>query len=82
LKDIQNRVEEILEEFVSGENISGITLESLLKEDLNFDSLDSMELIISLEEEFDILILDEEAEYFITVQDLIDIVTKKKAATL
>ncbi len=41
-------------------------------EDLNADSLDLVELIMSLEEEFNIKISDEEAEKIQTVQDAID----------
>lgn len=41
-------------------------------EDLNADSLDLVELIMTLEEEFDIKISDEDAEKIQTVQDAID----------
>ena len=41
-------------------------------EDLNADSLDLVELIMSLEEEFNVKISDEEAEKIRTVQDAID----------
>ncbi len=41
-------------------------------EDLNADSLDLVELIMSLEEEFDIEIPDEDAEKIRTVQDAMD----------
>jgi acyl carrier protein len=41
-------------------------------DDLNADSLDLVELIMTLEEEFDIKISDEDAEKIQTVQDAID----------
>ena len=41
-------------------------------EDLNADSLDLVELIMSLEEEFNVKISDEDAEKIRTVQDAID----------
>ena len=41
-------------------------------EQLNADSLDLVEMIMSLEEEFDIEIPDEDAEKILTVQDAID----------
>jgi len=41
-------------------------------EDLGADSLDSIELIMKLEEEFNIEISDEDAEHFNTVKNVID----------
>ncbi|KIE88452.1 putative acyl carrier protein [Actinobacillus pleuropneumoniae] len=48
-------------------------------EDLGADSLDTVELVMALEEEFDIEIPDEEAEKITTVQSAIDYVTKANA---
>lgn len=45
-------------------------------EDLGADSLDLIELIMKLEEEFNIEILDEDAEYFNTVKNVIDYINK------
>lgn len=45
-------------------------------EDLNADSLDLVELIMSLEEEFGLEISDEDAEKITTVQDAIDYITE------
>jgi acyl carrier protein len=50
--------------------------ESLIN-DLYLDSLDSVEVVIGLEAEFDLEISDEQAEKFVTVQDLLDYVTAK-----
>jgi acyl carrier protein len=49
-----------------------IVPEANLFEDLNFDSLDTVETIITVEEAFDIVILDEDADSFETVQDIVD----------
>ena len=49
-----------------------ITLQSKLNEDLGADSLDSTELVMAIEEEFNIEILDEEAEKMQTVGDVLD----------
>ncbi len=49
-------------------------------EDLGADSLDIVELIMALEEEYDIEIPDEDAEKIATVRDVIEYVQTKKAA--
>lgn len=48
-------------------------------DDLNADSLDLVEMIMALEEEFNIEIPDEEAEKLINVQDALDYLTTKLA---
>ena len=45
-------------------------------DDLGADSLDQVELIMAMEEEFDLSISDEDAEKIATVQDAIDYITK------
>jgi len=49
-----------------------ITMESAFVEDLGADSLDIVELIMSLEDEFELEIPDEEAEGIITVGDVVE----------
>lgn len=49
-----------------------ITLESSFIDDLGADSLDIVELIMALEEEFDLEIPDSEAEKISTVGDVVD----------
>ena len=51
---------------------SNITLESSFIDDLGADSLDTVELIMAIEEEFDIEIPDEDAEKVVAVQDVVD----------
>lgn len=48
-------------------------------DDLGADSLDLVELIMAMEEEFDVEIPDEEAEKIASVQDAIDFVNKLQA---
>lgn len=48
-----------------------ITLESNLKDDLNADSLDLVELIATLEDDYNITIPDEDAEKIQTVGDVV-----------
>lgn len=54
-----------------------ITLETSF-DDLNADSLDVVELIMALEEEFDIEIPDEDAEKIKTVGDAVDYIKEKQ----
>ncbi|NLB41992.1 MAG: acyl carrier protein, partial [Clostridiales bacterium] len=53
---------------------SEITMESSFVEDLGADSLDIVELIMALEEEFNMEIPDEEAEKIAKVGDVVDYV--------
>jgi acyl carrier protein len=57
-----------------------VTPEASFIEDLGADSLDTVELVMDLEEHFQIDIPDEEAEKLKTVQDALDYITKKKAS--
>jgi acyl carrier protein len=50
--------------------------EASFVDDLGADSLDQVELIMAMEEEFDVSISDEEAEKIITVQDAIDYIKR------
>ncbi len=50
---------------------SKITMEARLQEDLGADSLDAVELIMNIEDEFDISISDEAAQNLKTVGDLV-----------
>jgi len=54
-----------------------ISMDSNLTQDLGFDSLDLVEMVMNLENEFNINIKDEEAEMLITVQQLVDYIEKK-----
>ncbi|NLI61379.1 MAG: acyl carrier protein [Clostridiales bacterium] len=53
-----------------------VTLEASFIDDLGADSLDIVELIMALEEEFDMEIPDEEAEKISTIGDVIDYINK------
>ncbi|MGF1582438.1 MAG: acyl carrier protein [Gemmataceae bacterium] len=61
-----------------GVNKETVTRESAFIEDLNADSLDIVELVMELEEEFDITIPDEEAEKIKTVGEAIDYIEREQ----
>lgn len=69
--EIQKKVKEITNEQL-GVDESQITAEAKFVEDLGADSLDTVELIMALEEEFNIDISDEEAEKLTTLQKVMD----------
>lgn len=54
-----------------------ITMEASLKDDLAIDSLDSVELILDLETEFDVKIEDEEIPTLVTVGDIVKLLESK-----
>lgn len=54
-----------------------ISMETNLMKDLEADSLDAVEIIMAIEDEFDIEIPDEDAEKFQTVADLVGYVEAK-----
>ncbi len=57
---------------------SMVTEETNLMKDLEADSLDAVEIIMAIEEQFDIEIPDDEAEKFQTVEDLVEYVEEHK----
>jgi acyl carrier protein len=75
MSSIEKRVKEIVAEQL-GVDESQVTNEASFMDDLGADSLDTVELVMALEEEFDIEISDENAEKIQTVQDAIDYLTE------
>ena len=71
MSDIEARVKKIVAEQL-GANEADVKLESSFVDDLGADSLDTVELVMALEEEFECEIPDEEAEKITTVQLAID----------
>lgn len=68
---IFNKVQAIVSEQLSVK-LDRITLKSKIDKELGADSLDVLELVMALEEEFDIEIPDEAAEKITTVQEIVD----------
>ena len=73
MSNIEERVKNIIVEQL-GVKEEDVKPEASFVEDLGADSLDTVELVMALEEEFDIEIPDEEAEKITTVQSAIDYV--------
>jgi len=69
--EILKKVKEITSEQL-GVDDSQITAEAKFIDDLGADSLDTVELMMALEEEFNLEIPDEEAEKLITVEKVVD----------
>ncbi|MBK6637764.1 MAG: acyl carrier protein [Rhodocyclaceae bacterium] len=74
MENIDQRVKKIVAEQL-GVNEADIKNESSFVDDLGADSLDTVELIMALEEEFECEVPDEDAEKITTVQQAIDYVT-------
>ena len=74
MENIEQRVREIVAEQL-GVSEADIKNESSFVNDLGADSLDTVELVMALEDEFECEIPDEDAEKITTVQQAIDYVT-------
>ncbi|ABJ90687.1 acyl carrier protein [Buchnera aphidicola] len=77
MKNINYRVKKIIAKQFQI-NIKKISLNNNLKNDLKIDSLDFVELIMLLEEEFNIKLFDIEAEKIKKIKDIIPYIKKKK----
>lgn len=60
-------------------NADEVTLESKIKEDLGADSLDMVDLIMSIEDEFDIKVAESEAANIKTVGDIVNYIENYNA---
>lgn len=76
MSNIQEKVKKIIAEQL-GVSEEQVTPEAKFVEDLGADSLDTVELVMALEEEFETEIPDEDAEKILTVGDAINYVQKR-----
>jgi acyl carrier protein len=74
ISNIEARVKKIIIEQL-GVKEEQVTNEASFVEDLGADSLDTVELVMALEEEFELEIPDEDAEKITTVQQAIDYIS-------
>jgi len=80
MSTVDERVHKIVMEQL-GVKQEEISNESSFVDDLGADSLDTVELVMALEEEFETEIPDEEAEKITTVQHAIDYISKNVSVT-
>lgn len=74
---IEEKVKDIIVEQL-GVNAEQVTSEAKFIEDLGADSLDTVELVMAFEEEFNVEVPDEEAEKLQTVGDVTKYIEEKK----
>lgn len=74
--DLQQKIIKLVARQVC-ERPEDVTLESHLVRDLNYDSLDTVELVMALEEEFGIEIPDEDAEKLFKIREIVEYVKGK-----
>ncbi len=75
---IFEKIKELIVDQLSISNPSIITPSTSLEDDLDADSLDAVELIMSIEDEFDLEIPDETAEKFQYISDIIEYIENYK----
>ena len=73
--EIEARTKEVIAEQL-GVRIDDVEGPKTLREDLGGDSLDVVELVMALEEEFDLQIGDDDADKFGTVQQVVDYIAQ------
>ncbi|CAK7043306.1 MAG: Acyl carrier protein [Peptostreptococcus russellii] len=66
------KIKEIIVDKLNIDDDSFITLDTDLMEDLNADSLDAVEIIMDIEDEFDITVEEEDVEQIRTISDIIN----------
>jgi len=76
--EVENRVREIISEQL-GVAADQVTPEASFIEDLGADSLDIVELVMALEEEYGMEISDEDAEKIRTVKDVVGYIETRKS---
>ena len=75
-KSIEERVKDIIVDQL-GVSADQVTSEAKFVEDLGADSLDTVELVMALEEEFDVEVPDDEAEKLQAVKDVVSFISSK-----
>src|SRR5699024_11748117 len=77
MSEVFDKVKEIIVDQLDVEE-SAVTMEASFNDDLEADSLDVVELVMELEDEFDLEIADEDAEQIKTVGDAVNYINDKQ----
>lgn len=73
------KVRDIIADQLGVSDIESITMDTSMMKDLEADSLDAVEIIMALEDEFEVSVPDEEAENFKTIGDIVNYIENKIA---
>lgn len=79
MSNVETKVKKIVAEQL-GVDLESISNEKSFVDDLGADSLDTVELVMALEDEFELEIADDDAEKITTVQNAIDYILSHKTA--
>ena len=77
MEDIFTKVKKVIGEQLGIDDLDTITMDTTFIDDLGADSLDIVELIMALEEEFDTEVPEAEAEKIISVGDVVTYISEK-----
>lgn len=77
MESIFTKVKEVIADQLGVDDLETITMETTFIDDLGADSLDIVELIMALEEEFDIEVPETEAEKIVSVGDVVTYIMDK-----
>ena len=72
------KIRDIIVEQLDLDDSDSLTMETSLKDDLDADSLDAVEVIMALEDKYDIEIAEEDAENFKTIADIVNYIEENK----
>ena len=75
MSEVAEKVKKIIAEHLGIDDMDKITDDAKFIDDLGADSLDTVELVMAFEEEFEIEIPDEEAEGIATVKNAVDYIS-------
>lgn len=74
-----DKIKDIIQEHLALDDVSNVKPETSLMGDLEVDSLDAVEIVMKIEDEFEIEIPDDEVSKFKNIGDIADYIKEKKA---